>query len=137
MRTGLFGWFALTLTGVTATEPKPEPASSYVEFDFSSLPTDGEGNCSFTVTVLTVDKDFKYSSEVKGPKKFAPDVVCASYAGNMTANRFKTEVVDKTKLRVYGRIFNDKLIPATKGMVESPDLKPEELPKVKNPEKKG
>ena len=51
----------------------------------------------------------------------------------VTLLTFKAEVVDKTKVRVYGRMFNDKLIPATKGIVESKDLKPEELPKVKNP----
>lgn len=110
---------------------------AYVEFDFSTLPSDGEGDCAFLLTVLTTDKELKYSIECKGPKKFAPDVTCAGFAASMELNRFKAEVVDNTKLRVYGRIWNDKLIPATKGMVESKDLKPEELPKVKNPTKEG
>jgi hypothetical protein len=133
------GWlcFFAGVAWVSAEDPKPREPGPYVEFDFSSLPRDGEGKYSLTLTVLTTDKDLKYSMESETPRKFDPEVTCAAFAVNMKANRFKAEVVDKTKLRVYGRTFNDKLIPATKGMVESSDLRPEELPKVKNPEKKG
>ena len=53
----------------------------------------------------------------------------------MKDNRFEAEVVGMTRLRVYGRIWNGKLIPATEGKVESKNLKKEELPKVKNPPK--
>jgi hypothetical protein len=53
----------------------------------------------------------------------------------MEFNRWRAKVVDNTKLRVYGRNFNDKLIPAIEGKVTSPNLKKEEMPKVKNPPK--
>ena len=127
--------FAL-LAGHTGEERHCDDTTPYVEFDFSTIPCDGEGKYSLTITVLTADKDLKYQTEIKGPRKFDREVTCAGLAINLTDNKFKAEVVDKTKLRVYGRIWNDKLIPATKGMVESPNLKPEELPKVKNPENK-
>ena len=120
-----------------ADQPKLEEPESYVEFDFSTLPSTGEGNCTFTLIVLTADRDYKYRAERKGARKFDPQATCAGYAGNMEVNKFKAVIVDKTKLRVYGRILNGKLIPATKGMVESPDLTPAELPKVTNPTKKG
>ncbi len=60
-------------------------------------------------------------------------LICEFLAAFLKNNDFKIEVVDKTKLRVYGYMHDGKLIPATKGKVESKDLKPEELPKVKNP----
>ncbi|HVL13072.1 MAG TPA: hypothetical protein VM529_10935 [Gemmata sp.] len=137
MTTALVVWLALGLTGFTAGQPKPIETAPYVEFDFSTLPLNGTGDCSFTLTVLTADKDLKYTAELKGPRKFDPEVTCAGYASSMRDSRFKAEVVEKTKLRVYGRMFNDKLIPATKGIVESPDLTKDELPRVKNPEVKG
>lgn len=135
----LIGWLSLSFTSAFDTPPPKVSANPpYVEFDFSTLPENGEGECSLTLTVFTEDKDLKYTSTMKGNVKKVPSGdICAFFAGDMKDNRFKAEVVGKTKLRVYGRIFNGELIPATKGMVESKDLKPEELPKVKNPEKKG
>jgi hypothetical protein len=137
MLCAFYGLLSAALGLFATGQPKAEPATQYVEFDFSTMPRDGEGNCAYTLTVLTVDRDLKYSVESKGPKKFTPDVVCAAWECSMRINSFKVEIVDKTKLRVYGQIFNDKLIPATKGIVESRDLTPDELPKVKNPESKG
>jgi hypothetical protein len=131
MTLGFIGCVVFGLTGFTAGQPKPIETAPYVEFDFSTLPLNGTGDCSFTLTVLTADKDLKYSAERKGPRQFDPEVTCAGYASSMRDSRFKAEVVEKTKLRVYGRMFNDKLIPATKGVVDSPDLKKEELPTVK------
>jgi len=116
-------------------DPAPRPGAPYVEFDFTPLPRDGEGKCRYTLTVFSADKDLTYSVESEGPKQFIPDNVCGTWANSLRINRWKAEVVDKTKLRVYGRMFNDKLIPATGGKVTSPDLKKEELPKVKNPPK--
>lgn len=123
----------LGIHSIEVNKPVDEVPGAYVEFDFSTLAQGGEGECAFTLIVLTTDKDLKYSIERKGPKELNRETECAAYATSMQINKFKAEVVDKTKLRVYGRIWNDKLIPATKGMVESKDLKPEELPKVKNP----
>jgi hypothetical protein len=116
-------------------QPKPDKAEPYVEFDFSTLPQGGEGRYSFTFTVSTTDKDLKLSEPASFSRQAQPESVCEGLASFMNRNRFKAEVVDKTKLRVYGRTWNDTLIPATEGRVESKDLKPEELPKVKNPPK--
>ena len=120
-----------------AADPLPSPPAQHVEFDFSTIPQNGEAICTFSILVRTVDKDLSYDTEVKGPRKFDPEVTCAAIAHNMNTNRFKAEVVDKTKLRVYGRIWNGKLIPPTNGMVESADLLPSELPRVKFVGKKG
>ena len=124
-----------TSSGGIRQHAAADDTKPYVEIDFSTLPRDGVGECAYTVTILTTDKDIKYSTESKGPKKFAADAVCESWAINMRVNRYKVEIVDKTKLRIFGRMFNDELIPATEGTVESKDLKPDQLPKVKNPPK--
>jgi hypothetical protein len=112
-----------------------EPKGSYVEFDFSTLPYGGDGKYSFTITIKTMDKDISWSEPQGGDRSLKPEEICDMYAVFMEFNRWRAKVVDKTKLRVYGRNFNDKLIPAIEGKVTSPDLKKEELPKVKNPPK--
>ena len=58
------------LSGTLGQEPKRGDTQTYVEFDFSTMPNDGEGKYSLTLTVLTTDKDLKYSMELKGPRKF-------------------------------------------------------------------
>jgi hypothetical protein len=118
---------------ISAEEPKPTEKASYVEIDFSPLPQNGKGRYKLQFTILTTDKDIKLSESADFDRKDTPEGHCEGMAMFLNINRWKAEVVDKTKLRIHGRIFNDKLIPATKGMVESKDLKPEELPKVKNP----
>ena len=121
----------LAMAALDDHSQKPQPVDvSYVEFDFSTLPSGGEGDYSVTITVLTADKDLFYSMKGTHARRFKPDGLCSAFQVSMKINRFKAEVVDKTKLRVYGRIWNDKLIPATQGKVESPDLKKGELPKV-------
>lgn len=121
--------------GSVEPDPPETTRKPYVEFDLSTLPFGGEGKYSFTLTVYTADKDFKWSEPAEHDRKLKPAGLCAAYRTFMETNRWKAQVVDKTKLRVYGRMFNDKLIPATKGIVTSPDLKKEQLPKVKNPPK--
>lgn len=137
MQTAVVALFATVLSGPTIGAQKPDKDTVYVEFDFSTLPSDVCGKFSMTLTVLTADKDLKYSEPIQQQGMLNPQALCEGLADNMRRNRFKVEIVDKTKLRVYGRNFNDKLIPATKGKVESPDLKKEELPKVKNPDDMG
>lgn len=124
---------AFSVAGL-ADEPKAD-TRPYVEIDFSTLPRDGNGEYTITITVYTADKDLTYSTKTTLARKFSPEDKCAATAIHMRNSRFDAEVMNKTKLRVYGRMFNDKLIPATEGKVESPDLKKEELPKVKNPPK--
>jgi hypothetical protein len=131
-------WFAAqcVLSVLAAAEPQTcTDNNTYVEFDFSTLPRDGKGRYKLQITILTTDKDIKLSEPADLTREGNPEDTCAFIAFFLNNNKFKAEVVDKTKLRVYGRIFNDKLIPATEGSVTSPDLKKEELPKVKNPPK--
>lgn len=125
---------AIWFCAVGPPKPAEEPEGSYVEIDFSPLPSPVNRNYSVTVTIITPDKDFHYSSEAKISGSEA-DGVCRLYAKHMEFNRWRAKVVDNTKLRVYGRNFNDKLIPAIEGKVTSPNLKKEEMPKVKNPPK--
>ena len=118
--------------------PKPAEKRPYVEFDFSTLVEDGgEGKCTWTIIVKMSDKDLDFETDIKGPRKFDRESTCAALGINMRYNDLDAEVVDKIKLRVYGRKYDGKFYPATKGKVESKDLKPEELPKVKNPTKEG
>ncbi len=127
----------LVLSACGAGAADPPAMKSYVEFDFAPVPRDGVGAYKLQFTLLTADKDIKLSEPAEFPRKDDPEGVAAVMAVFLNENRWKAEVVDKTKLRVYGRIFNDKLIPVTKGMVESPDLKKEELPTVTLVGKKG
>jgi hypothetical protein len=115
----------------------------YVEFDFTKVP-EGPGKVTLSIKVHTTDPDISYESKYSWsmapggppwPKGQVNAVRCENLLHEMKGLKFKAEVVDKTKIRVYGRTFNDKLLPAIKGVVESPDLKKEELPKVKNPGK--
>ena len=128
---------AIWLCASGLPKPAEDAEGSYVEIDFSALPSARERSYSLTVTIYTSDKDIDYSAETKVSRADVdpPHVMCQTYAVNMELNRFKTKIVDKTKLRIYGRNFNDKLIPAIEGKVTSPDLRKEELPKVKNPPK--
>jgi hypothetical protein len=132
-------WMTVALVGVLGEERQPRKSDMmpYTEFDFSPLPQGGMGVYKLQLTILTEDKDIKLSELLEFARGADPNTNCEFLAAFLNRNKFKAEVVDKTKVRVYGRVFNDKLIPVTKGMVESKDLRPEELPKVKNPEQKG
>lgn len=118
-------------------EPRAGNTMPCVEVDFSALPQGGTGKYKLTLTIQTADKDIEFSEPLEFARVTDPNTNCEFVAVFLNRNKWKAEVVNKTKLRVYGRIWNDKLIPATRGKVESSDLRPEELPKVKNPEKKG
>jgi hypothetical protein len=118
-------------------DPKPAPATSYVEFDFAPLPQNGNGKIICTAVIHTADKDISLKSPVQFHRPCDPVGAADGFASFLNNNKFKAEAVEKTKVRVYGRIWNDKLIPATKGEFTSPDLLPNELPTVKNAEKKG
>ena len=109
--------------------PKPEP---YVEFDFNTL-GGGEGNMRLTIKVSTTHKDVTFSDESNGPRGFSRELLCGLFASGLKETGFKAEVVDKSKIRVYGCTREGKYYPATKGEATSPDLKKDELPKVKNP----
>jgi hypothetical protein len=84
--------------------------------------------------VYTEKGVFRYSTNA--PRGDEPDALAEAFAASMKDIGVNTEVVEKVKVRVFSAKTDGKAYPATKGVVESPDLKPEELPKVKNPEKK-
>lgn len=128
---------AIVFATSSVSRAEPPNAEAYVEFDFSTLPRGGTGTYTVKMTVETKDKDITFSEPLEFARVTDPNTNCEFVAVFLNRNKWKAEVVNKTKLRVYGRIWNDKLIPATRGKVESSDLRPEELPKVKNPEKKG
>lgn len=129
------GWFGLfaVFSALSAEDPRPNEKMSYVEFDFAPLPRTGMGGYDIHFTLLTSDKDIKVAEGTKFFRETDASTNCEFLASYLKNNGFKIDVVDKTKLRVYGYVLNGKLIPATKGIVKSKDLKPEELPKVKNP----
>src|SRR5262249_23790031 len=119
----------------------PPPRKGYVEFDFSALPREGDGLYSFTVAVLTGDEDTKVTKTVTRRRNAqgkggAVARVCSDIDVFLRERRFDCDVVDDTKLRVYGRFVDGKYIPVTKGIVESSDLAKDEIPKVNNPTKK-
>jgi hypothetical protein len=113
------------------------PPAQYVEFDFAPLPQNGQGRLKAVLTLHTTDKDISLSEPFEMARPCRPASEAETIALFLTINKFKAEVVDKTKVRVYGRIWNEKLIPATRGAITCPDLLPNELPKVKNAEQKG
>lgn len=131
-------WFVAVLYLFSPINQPKENAQNYIEIDCSMLPRDGDGKYKIQLSIWTTDKDITLSEPAQfGRKEGDPANNCAALAIFLTTNRWKAEVVDKTKLRVYGRIFNDMLIPVTKGAVESADLRPEELPRVTFVGKKG
>lgn len=133
---------AITLVNAIATkasadEPMPKDAP-YVEIDFSSLPNDGMGRYKMRVNFETTDKDLSFSESFDYDRAIhKPDSICSVMQVFLRENRWKAKVVEKTKLRVYGRVFNDKLVPITKGSVDSTDLLLGEQPKVKIVTPKG
>lgn len=115
----------------------------YVEFDLSPLP-EGPGILSLSIKVETTDPDISFETKIQRqiPTGGMPAPVgqtnmgtCEHLVDSMKQMKFRAEVVNQTKIRVYGRPFNDTFLPATRGTVTSPDLKKDELPKVKNPPK--
>jgi hypothetical protein len=110
--------------------PVPKVAP-YVELDFTTATEDGAGDMRMTIQVLTTHKNVTFSEERSGPRKFPRETTCACTASGLKEVGFKVEIIDKLKLRVYGCTREGVFYPVTTGKVESPDLKPEELPKVK------
>lgn len=109
----------------------------YVEFDFGPIPELKPGGWKMTLTVLTADKDVKYTEvfEVDQLGFTRRTLVCGGYKKSMTEIGFKAEVVDDVKLRVYGCSRGGRFYPAAKGAIEPTNLKKGEWPKVTNPPK--
>jgi hypothetical protein len=109
--------------------------TSFVEFDLAPLPASGPlelpwrtswgvyswaGDSSYDVGVST-------DIDPTEPWRVLEDVL-----ESFSRMGCKAEIVGKTELRVYGMVIGGRYYPALKGIVESEDLKPEELPKVTN-----
>jgi hypothetical protein len=109
---------------------------NYVEFDFTPMPTE-KGPWTLKYRVETTLNNFGFGDETGAPDGTARESLCESLAGVIEEAGFKTELVEKSKIRVYGASHDGKFYPATRGIVESPNLKKDQLPKVMNPEKKG
>ncbi|HVL15032.1 MAG TPA: hypothetical protein VM529_20845 [Gemmata sp.] len=117
----------LALGGSTPADDKKEPGEPYIEIDFTPMPE--QVRWRFTITIETTDKDLKFAHDFNlKSKRFD---LCEIVANYLNDGRFRAEVVDKSKVRVYGRTFNEKFFPVTKGSVTSPDLDKEQLPTVR------
>ena len=117
--------------------PGPELGSEpFVEFDFTTMPDGNETDRGWRLKleVMTSLKDLMFRSQRHAPNRGPPrETLCLSLAMGLEWAGFKAEVVDKSKVRVYGAVFDGRFYPATRGIVESPNLRPNELPKVTNP----
>lgn len=107
-------------------------AEPFVEFDFSVLPPPPGIKGKFTWRIDTED-DRRFFKDTVGGDLCYHDDFCLGLEMSLNEIGFKAEVVGKSRLRVYGNVREDRFYPATKGSIESPDLKKEQLPKVTNP----
>jgi hypothetical protein len=106
---------------------------SFVEIDCAPIPT--EGKIDLVVKVYTEKAVLEFKTA--GPNGDSPDGLAAALAVSFKDAGATTEVIEKTRVRIYGAKIDGKFYPATKGTVTSESLKADQLPKVKNPEKKG
>jgi hypothetical protein len=109
-------------------------AESYVEFDFTSMPCE-KGPWELVLTVETTLKNFSAIADPAAPDGIRRDALCENIVASLEDIGFRAEVVEKSKVRVYGGIFDGKFRPAARGTAESQQLKREHLPKVANPPK--
>ena len=118
---------SITGPDVGVKDDKKEKKEPYIEIDFTPMPE--QVRWRFTITIETTDKDLKFAHDFNlKSKRFD---LCEIVANYLNDGRFRAEVVDKSKVRVYGRTFNEKFFPVTKGSVTSPDLDKEQLPTVR------
>ena len=130
----LCGWVFSAHLPSDMTDDKKD---TYVEFDFSMLPKAGEGKYKLQITIRTNDKGISFEEPLENARRIEPKQFCAFLIIFLNNNKWEAEVVNETKIRVYGYKFNDKFTPTTNGNVESIDLLKDELPKVKFVGKKG
>lgn len=143
----LLGVFTTVVGGKTSADEPPPKELPYVEFDLNTLPDRPAVRVTLTYRVMTTDKDlvFKHTLTTQEPPRGAPPPLPGQFAemqaeimaDQLTRQRFRADLIGKTIIRVYGRNFNDKLIPAVKGEVTSPEIAKEFLPKVTNPKTKA
>lgn len=108
---------------------------SYVDFDLTPLPCSENRKWQLALKVSTEKTVFVDKTSVTGvTDRFT---TCETFVLELREKGFEAEVIDKSKIRVYGAKSGGKFYPAIKGEVESPDLKKEELPTVMVIGKKG
>jgi hypothetical protein len=121
-----------------AREGKPPPPGPdlgeepFVEFDFSPLP-EWSPDVKFSLRVDTADPKTYFKTSFTGVGSRAD--ICIGLEESLNEIGLKAEVAGKTKLRVYGKVRDNRFNPATKGTVDSDILTPAELPKVTNPKR--
>ncbi len=126
----------LLLHGAPAGAPAAAapPAGAYVDFDFKPLPETVGRKWTMTVKVETTQAGVVYSDRVGPVEGYLERLgLCEALVSGMEEAGFKAEVVYESRVRVYGRTVGGKYYPAVKGIIEAPDLKKDELPKVRGP----
>jgi hypothetical protein len=124
---------SLLLVSGTVVAFQPCDVRAFVEFDCSPIPT--KGKVDLVVKVYTEKAVLEFKTA--GPNGDTPDGLAAALAASFKDAGGTVEVIEKTRVRVYGAKIDGTFYPATKGTVTSENLKPDQLPKVKNPTKKG
>lgn len=108
---------------------------SYFEVDLSTLPINEKWAWSFKINVLT-----ERTTLTDGPNNDGisnVEAICNSLVFVFDEVGYKVKVVDKSKIRIYGKIYEGRYWPATNvRIVETKGLKKEEIPRVKSSKKK-
>ena len=105
----------------------------YLEIDLGPVPCEIDREWKVAIKVDT--EKVTFSDKVHNTGITDRSATCEALVLRLRENGFKAEVIDKSKIRVYGHTKDGKFYPVTKGSVETEGLKKEELPKVKNPPK--
>ena len=114
-----------------ASAPVPIAPPTYVEFDFTPLPETVGRKWSLTFKVTTTQEDAIYSDKI-GPVEgyLERHALCVVLMIGLDEKGYKTEVINKSKIRVYGRTVEGKFYPVVKGIVTSDELMKDELPTI-------
>jgi hypothetical protein len=84
-------------------QPYPPPMIPCTEFDFSALPRAGEGTFKLTVALRTADRrEVNVALDVPRTAK-GPELAARALAMGLCWRGYPAEVIEKTKVRVYGR----------------------------------
>lgn len=107
----------------------------YVEFDLTPLPCEENREWSLEIKVSTKRAVITDKCAIKGvTERFAN---CEAFVLGLQENGYEAEVINKSKIRVYGAKTDGTFYPAIKGSVETKGLRKDEVPKVTVVGKKG
>lgn len=102
----------------------------FVEFDFQTLPPPPGVKASYELRVDTSGSVFK--SPTSGDIHYSDDTAIG-WEQSLNEIGYKAEVIEKSKLRVYGHVTSKGFLQATKGSITSEGLPKEQIPKVVQP----